>query len=465
MAPEPAAPSLTELLVRDVLRPVSDGARQKAAVHVLDWLGTVLGGLTTPDGQILLAHARGTAPGPCPVPGAGSRDAMVAAFVNGGLAITLELDDMHLGARLHPGDAVIPAAFACAQESGARAAGFLDAVVRGYEVMIRIGESVGPGHYRFWHNTSTCGPFGSAAAVCSLLGLPPGAWADALGNAGTQSCGLWQCREEKVMSKVIHSGRAAQSGLLAAVLARDGRTGARRILEGPCGLYAATCPDPDTAALTRREANPGWKIHEVTLKPWPACGHVHPCIDASLALAARVDPDAIDRVLVRTYREALVFADCPDPRSDLEYKFSLQHAAAAGLLGNAGLGQFSAPAGAAGRLSDLRKKVRVEASAPAGSSAGQAWGAEVEVTTRGGETISATSTQAKGSPDNPMTAAEVTAKFGGLAALAGVDGHDAAKVTDTALGLARGGSFTALADAVARLRPSAQAGGGKDGHA
>jgi 2-methylcitrate dehydratase PrpD len=388
---------------------------------------------------------------------------MTAAFVNGGLAITLELDDMHLGARLHPGDAVIPAAFACAQETGVPAGAFLDAVVRGYEVMIRIGESVGPGHYRFWHNTSTCGPFGSAAAVCSLLGLPPGAWADALGNAGTQACGLWQVREEKTMSKVIHSGRAAQSGLLAAVLSRYGLTGPRQILEGPYGLYSATCPDPDPAALTRKETDPDWKIHEVTLKPWPACGHVHPCIDASLALAARVDADAIDRVLVRTYTEALVFADCPEPRSDLEYKFSLQHAAAAGLLGNASLGQFSAPAGADGRLSDLRKKVSVEASAPAGTPAGQAWGAEVEVITRGGETVSATSTQAKGSPENPMTAAEVAAKFGDLAALAGVRGQDAADAAEAVLRLARGGSFTAVADAVARLRPLP--GEGEDGHA
>lgn len=461
MAPSPTGPSLTELLVRDLQRPVSDGARQKAAVYVLDWLGTVLGGLTTPDGRILLVHARAAAPGPCHVPGAGSRDALTAAFVNGGLAITLELDDMHLGARLHPGDAVIPAAFAHAQESGASADAFLDAVVRGYEVMIRIGESVGPGHYRFWHNTSTCGPFGSAAAVCSLLGLPPAAWADALGNAGTQACGLWQVREEKTMSKVIHSGRAAQSGLLAAVLARDGLTGPRQILEGPYGLYAATCPDPDPAALTRRDADPDWKIHEVTLKPWPACGHVHPCIDASLALSARVDPDAIDRVLVRTYEEALVFADCPDPQSDLQYKFSLQHAAAAGLLGDASLGQFSAPAGTASRLSDLRKRITVEASAPAGKPAGEAWGAEVEVLTRGGETLSATSTQAKGSPDNPMTAAEVTAKFADLADLAGVGSRAAADVAETALGLVRGGSFAALAGAVARMGPD----GGRTGHA
>lgn len=446
--------SLTEQLVPHLMRPVSDRAREKAAVHVLDWLGTVLAGLTTEDGRIMVAHAQATGAGPCQVPGAGGHDATVAAFVNGGLAITLELDDMHLGARLHPGDAVIPAAFACAETCDASGRAFLDSVIRGYEAAIRIGESVGPGHYRFWHNTSTCGPFGSAAAACSLLRLPPDAWVNALGNAGTQACGLWQCREEKVMSKVIHAGRAAESGLLAAFMAGQGLTGARYVLEGPCGFYAAMCPDPDPAALARKDGDPDWKIHEVSLKPWAACGHVHPCIDASLSLSDRVDPDSIERILVRTYAEALVFADNAEPRNDLEHKFSLQHAAAAGLLGDASLAQFSAPG--SDRLRDLRALVNVEVGAPAGASADQAWGAQVEVSTRDGITMSATSRQTKGSPEKPMSLAEVTAKFNDLASLAGVARGAAQRAIDAALGTAHDGSFAALVNAVSELVPAAQ---------
>ncbi len=447
--------SLTELLVQDLRRPVSREAKHKAAVHVLDWLGTVLGGLTTEDGQILLAHARLTGDGPCHVLGVGSRDPMTAAFIHGGLAITLELDDMHLGARLHPGDAVIPAAFACAEAVGADASAFLDAVVRGYEAMIRLGESAGPGHYRYWHNTSTCGPFGSAAAACSLMSLQPEAWVQALGNAGTQACGFWQCREEKAMSKVIHAGRAAQSGLLAACLGRDGLTGPRYILEGLSGFYAATCPDPDPSALVHGDDDPDWKIAEAALKPWAACGHVHPCIDASLALSSRVDPDSISTVLVRTYQEAVLFADCAEPRSDLEYKFSLQHAAAIGLLGNATLAQFAAPAATSPRLSELRRRVSVEVSAPPDTSVTQPWGAEVQVVTRGQERISATSRQPKGSPGNPMTLAEVQAKFSELAGLARVRAADAKNTMGAALGLASGGSFAALSDAVASLAAEA----------
>jgi 2-methylcitrate dehydratase PrpD len=451
--------SLTELLVQDLSRPVSPEARHKAAVHVLDWLGTVLGGLTTEDGQILLAHARVAGDGPCYVLGAGARDPMMAAFIHGGLAIALELDDMHLGARLHPGDAVIPAAFACAQAVGADADAFLDAVVRGYEAMIRIGESAGPGHYRYWHNTSTCGPFGSAAAACSLMRLLPEAWVHALGNAGTQACGFWQCREEKTMSKVIHAGRAAQSGLLAAYLGRDGLTGPRYILEGPYGFYAATCPDPDPSALARAVGDPSWKIAEATLKPWAACGHVHPCLDASLSLSSRVNPDSISTVLVRTYKEAVLFADCAEPRSDLEYKFSLQHAAAVGLLGNATLANFSAPAAASPRFSELRSRVTVEVSAPPATSVTDPWGAEVQVVTHDQERISATSRQPKGSPGNPLTLGEVKAKFSELAGLARVHTDDAENVVSAALGLTSGGSFASLSSAVASLAADALADG------
>ena len=456
------ASSLTELLVPHLMRPVSHRAREKAAVHVLDWLGTVLAGLTTEDGRIMVAYARDAGTGPCHVPGVGGRDAAMAAFVNGGLAITLELDDMHLGARLHPGDAVIPAAFACAEACGAGGREFLDAVVRGYEAAIRVGESVGPGHYRLWHNTSTCGPFGSAAAACSLLNLPQDAWVNALGNAGTQACGLWQCRDEKVMSKVIHSGRAAESGLLAAFLAGQGLTGPRYVLEGPCGFYAATCPDPDPSALARKSTDPDWKIHEVTLKPWAACGHVHPCIDAALSLSGRIDKDSIERIRVRTYAEAVVFADCAEPYTDLEHKFSLQHAAAVGLLGDASLAQFSTPV--PDQVRALRAVVDVEVGAPAGASADQAWGAELEVSTRDGRTISSISRHTKGSPDKPMSMDEVAAKFCDLASLAGVASGAAQQAIDAAFGTARGGSFAGLALAVSDLFPSPRPHGiGKDG--
>jgi 2-methylcitrate dehydratase PrpD len=143
--------------------------------------------------------------GDCHAIGAGRLAATGAAFVNGAYGNVLEMDDIHRAAILPAGPVVIPAALAVAERQGADAREFLSAVVRGYEAMIRIGRSVGPHHYRFWHKTSPCGPFGAAAAAASLLRLDPARTVWALGNAGTQASGPWQCRLEGAMSKQLHT--------------------------------------------------------------------------------------------------------------------------------------------------------------------------------------------------------------------------------------------------------------------
>lgn len=445
--------SLTEELVAILQRPVGDEARVRASQHVADWLGTVVAGLHTEEGRILVSTWRDlSSAGPCFVPALGRRDAMTSAAVYGGLGITLELDDLHLGALVHPGDVVIPAALTAAQMQNGRGHAFLDAVVRGYEAVIRVGASVGPGHYRHWHNTASCGAFGAAAAVSSILDLDPGQWASALGNAGTQVGGLWQCREEKSMSKVLHTARAASGGLLAALLAQRSFTGPRFILEGPMGFYAATCPDPDVRALTSDAAGP-WKIFEASVKRWPACGHVIPCIDAAMEIAASVTADMIRDVSVKTYTDALVFADQPNPKTDLEYKFSLQHGAAIGLLGGRSASAFGCSGGEQGQIPMLRSKVRVEATeSPGGVPPTQPWGAMVVVGTSKGDSLRAFCGDPKGTPANPLTGEELRSKFVGLTTPLAEDASAAARLYDGVLSLSQdrpvGDSLTLLEELI-----------------
>jgi len=156
----------------------------------------------------------------------------------------------------------------------------LDAIVIGYEATIRIGRAVGTGHYAFWHNTATCGPFGAAAAACHLL--EGSDLRSALGLAGTQAAGLWQTRHEPdSMAKQLHAGHAAHAGVLAAILSKQGFQGPRSILEGEQGFFAAMCPGADPEDVL---VNPDseWLLHETSLKPYPACRHAHPAIDAAL---------------------------------------------------------------------------------------------------------------------------------------------------------------------------------------
>jgi 2-methylcitrate dehydratase PrpD len=133
----------------------------------------------------------------------------------GGLMHILEVDDLHRQSVEHPECVVIPTVLSLGLREGLSGRKMLEAVLKDFEACTRLGNSVGPAHYKIWHNTATCGTFGAAYAVGTILGLSKSQLRDALGNAGTQSSGLWEFVESGTMSKHLHAGGAVQSGLLA----------------------------------------------------------------------------------------------------------------------------------------------------------------------------------------------------------------------------------------------------------
>ncbi len=436
--------SVTARLAEICLRKVAAEDRRRAALHVLDWAGCAIAGGAAEPGRLLATWARTDPEGPCHVVGGGRRTLWTAALVNGAVGNVLEMDDVHRTAILHPGPVVIPAALAAAERQGAASAAFLDAVVRGYEAMIRVGAAVGPAHYKYWHNTSTCGPFGAAAAACSLFGLEAKGWIDALGNAGTQAAGLWQVRHEPIMSKQLHNGRAAHAGLLAADLARIGFTGPSAILEGPQGFFAAMCPGADPHEILR-EPLTRWKLYETSFKPWPACRHAHPAIDAALELRSEIDAGDVARVAVRTYGDALAFCDRPEPRTAQDAKFSLQHAVAVALVdGPPPLAAFEPAAIARAEIAALRAKVEVAAAEPYASAYPRRYGAEVEVELAGGARRLARMPDALGDPENPLSLEGVRAKALTLMHSAQLDSARAERIADACLALAAGGTVADL---------------------
>jgi len=316
--------TITQKLAELLDRPIADEDRKRAALLLLDWTGCAVAGQAEPAGQKITA-AFPDEGGNCTRIGASKSSVLMAALHNGCLGNVLEMDDVDKRAVLHAAPTIIPAALAMAEHVGASAKDFLDAIVIGYEATIRIGRAVGAGHYAFWHNTATCGPFGAAAAACHLL--EGSDVVSALGLAGTQAAGLWQTRHEPdSMAKQLHAGHAAHAGVLAAILSKQGFQGPRSILEGEQGFFAAMCPgaNPEDVMI---DPDAGWLLYETSLKPYPACRHAHPAIDA--ALKAKLGDGSI---IIETYADALKFCDRPDPQPGLQAKFSLQHAVAQTLL-------------------------------------------------------------------------------------------------------------------------------------
>src|SRR5207244_9258338 len=120
------------------------------------------------------------------------------------------------------------------------------------EAGIRIGAFLGRSHYRVFHTTGTAGTLAAAAGVAHVLGSDAPTMLHALGSAGTQAAGLWEFLRDAADSKQLHTAKAAADGLLAAYLAREGFTGARRILEGTQGMAAGMSRDADPMRLVDR---------------------------------------------------------------------------------------------------------------------------------------------------------------------------------------------------------------------
>lgn len=415
--------SLTRDLVRLIRgKPVSESDLEWAAFFVLDTLAAALGALKSEPARMLKAVAPPE-----------TADTARRAFYLGGLAHILEMDDLHRDSVVHPGSVVIPAAWAIAEERDLGGIAFLKAVLAGYEACCRVGMAVGKAHYRIWHNTSTCGPFGSAMAAAELIRLSEDQCVWALGNAGTQSSGLWEFLAAGAMSKHLHTARGAESGVLAALLAEQGFTGPDRILEGDKGFFAGLCADPIPEAVVAGPDRP-WELTRTSIKPWPCCRHTHPAIDAAIELSGKLDGAAVKSVQVGAYRAALDVCDRPQPNDPYSAKFSLQHCVAIALA-DGRVVQDSFNGDARQRIAGLRNKVRLSLSPDVDQAYPAAWGVEIAVETTDGRKLVATRSAAKGDPENQLSPDELRAKARQMLAEAGAADQAAESLFSTVRGL------------------------------
>jgi 2-methylcitrate dehydratase PrpD len=362
-------PTLAETVARFVT--ACDEARlgparlERAALHVLDLLAVGLAGSTAASSQPMLRLARATGgPGVATVFGAGRiASATDAALVNGTLAHALELDDDHRTGTVHPGAVVVPAALAAAEAAGARGATVLRAVLLGYEVMCRVGEAfVGRQFYRGFHPTGTCGVFGAATAAAVALGLDAPALVRAYGIAGTQASGLAEWRTDGSWIKRLHPGRSAQSGVLAALLAREGFTGPATILEGPSGFLQAFAFEGvvDAEAVTR-DLGADFRAMTTAFKPYPCCRFSHGAVDMALDLVREgLAAPRIQSARLRIYKtDILTYAHRPPTPVDAQ--FCLPYLVAAALVrGRLGLDELSPAALADAAILDLADRIAVE---------------------------------------------------------------------------------------------------------
>lgn len=391
----------------------------------LDWAASALAakGLHPIPQFEAFARAMGPAEGRAEILVSRARSsAYFAVWVNAASSHLVEQDDLHNSSVLHPATVVFPAALAAAQDVGASGAELIAASVAGYEAGVRIGEFLGRSHYRIFHTTATVGTLAAAVAVGRVLKLSPAQMLNAIGSAGTQAAGLWEFLRDAADSKQLHTAHAAASGLAAAYLARDGVTGARRILDGAQGLAAGMSSDADPARLTERLGT-RWALLETSFKFHASCRHTHPAADALLDLMRRegIAADEIASVVTHVHRAAIdVLGAVAVPTTVHQAKFSM--GTVLGLVavhGKAGLEEFRDHALTDPAVAAFRDKVSMELDAEVDAAYPQRWLGRVEVATCSGETRLGAIDEPKGDPGNTLSREELEDKARRLSRFSG----------------------------------------------
>jgi 2-methylcitrate dehydratase PrpD len=415
VAADTQAPPITAILARFVsahaTRGWSDAVEHEAHRTFYNWLGCAIGAAQHEAAHAALAAVQMLQPAPqASVLGRRERvDMASAALLNGITSHTFDFDDTHLKTIIHPAGPVASAVLALAEHRGASGRDVIDALVLGIDVACRVGNVMYPDHYdRGWHITGSTGMLGAAAGCARLLGLNEQQTMMALGIAASQPVGL---REQfGTMTKPFHPGGAARAGLMSALMASKGFTASPRALEAPRG-FIQVASDKRAWHEVTDELGQRFEISFNSYKPF-ACGIViHPSIDACVQLRAQgITPEQVQSIELRVHSLVLELTGKKTPQDGLQGKFSVYHGCAAGLMfGRAGEEEFSDQVVTSAAVVALRNKVQATVDDSIDEAA-----ADVTAVLTDGRRVHVRVDHAIGSLENPLTDAQLEAKFAAL---------------------------------------------------
>ncbi|MBI1219922.1 MAG: MmgE/PrpD family protein [Rhodobacteraceae bacterium] len=345
-------------------------------------------------------------------------DAAGAACVMGIATHGEDFDDTLEGAPIRVGAMVIPAVLAAGQRFGLSGERVLTGIVAGLEAVCRINHvAAGHMHRACFHPVGVIGALGSAFGTGTALGLTPDQLAMAVGTAGSFSSGIIEFLTDGAWTKRLHPGWAAQSGLRAALIARQGFFAPRTVFEGVHNFFRAFAPTatPDYSHLTEGLGETFY-MQRIAFKPY-ACGTmIHPYIDCMIRLGRMgIDADQIDTISCPT-GEGLVhrlwepLADKQDPPSGYAAKFSMPFCMAVGFFdGDAGLGQFSDARARDPQVLALARKISYVIDPD--NEYPRNYSGHIRVTMKDGSRHALDQPHMRGGVREPLTDAEIRAKF------------------------------------------------------
>ena len=385
-----------------------EGAVDTVTRAVVDTVGVTLAG-TTADAGRRAATAEGVDPDAAAVgellgvEGDGRPEA--AALRVGTASHALDYDDLSWAMDGHPSVALVPPLLALAPEAGASGRDLVAAYAAGFETACAVAGPVSPAHYEAgWHAPATFATFGAPAAAAHLLDLDAETTARALSIAASMPAGLK--RNFGSMTKPLHAGLCARSGVTAARLAREGVTADPRAVTGDKGFWDLYGPE-ETGEFS---VGDHWRLREegIHVKAYPCCYFTHSAIAAAAELGETVDPEAVESVAVTASQGAADALHHADPETGLEATFSMEYTVASGLVRDrVGLETFEPDAIDHPAVQRVRERVdfAVDGSMPYDSH-----GATVRIETADG-VHERTRTDPPGTHDDPLSEERFRAKF------------------------------------------------------
>ncbi|MBI4234654.1 MAG: MmgE/PrpD family protein [Chloroflexi bacterium] len=422
------APTVTSEVVQFILRqgsaPLPPEVAAEARRCVLDGTAVMLAGSTEPCSHILRAHLKEIgAPGPSSVLGSDLRaPAHLAALANGVSGHAMDYDDTQLasspdrvyGLLTHPTVPVLAASLALGQELGTSGRDVLRAYAIGFEVECKLCEAINPRHYQGgFHSTATFGPLGATTAASVLLGLDERQARMALGIAASKAAGIRA--NFGTMTKPYHAGAAAESGIVAARLARLGYTADPNALDGQWGFFQVLGGGCNPSFIRGKLGNP-WSVVEpgVSVKPYPCGSLLHPAMDTLLDMLTenQVLSGQIAEVRLGTTSNVLAALRYREPQNALEAKFSIPFML--GILAlrrRAGIAEFKDEVVRSPEVRSMMAKVHPYQDAELEARGFERIRARVQVRLADGHALERIAEVSRGTPQKPMTRQELGQKF------------------------------------------------------
>lgn len=418
---EAVARLVTELRYDDLPPDAIAGARRL----MQDQLALQVGSASLPWSRKLLKLAQsGHVPGKARVAMSGERmSAGDAAFVNGSYGHGFEYDDAHRESSSHPGSCVVPAALAVGEEIGATMGQVIEGIIAGYEVYTRIGNLAAPQLLEMgWHPHAILSNFGAAATVAKMRGFDLETTVHALSIALSHASGTTEYTSSGGSIKRIHAGIGTRNGIRAAEMAAAGITGPTTFLSGSKGFFSTFVrKEIPAAGAARFGADQPFQITRIWIKPYCCCGINHAYIDGARQLANRASQIESIELGIQSGGDVVIGnrnANAYAPRTIEHLQYSLPFQFALSVLGK-GNGYETHKAymegdldlSEDGEVAQLARKVKITVRPDLDTDYAGKWVADIKAGFADGNSENLFILDPLGTTENPVSQADLDAKF------------------------------------------------------